>query len=143
MCRPEHGPCRRCGPSARHSAEAGLITQIQQPAARYRIIDREALCALLGTADEKLAALQNQWIEATLARGGAEREPQWSEAVAVGRRSFVERVQEELGTRAWHRHVQDGNGAWVLRDPAAPYRPHSTGQMAALSQILPVDSRES
>ena len=65
----------------RHWAEAGYH-EIQQPPARYRIIDREALCGLLGTADEKLAALQNQWIEATLARGGAAREPQWSEAVA-------------------------------------------------------------
>lgn len=126
----------------RHWAEAGYH-EIQQPPARYRIIDREALCGLLGTTDEKLAALQNQWIEATLARGRAEREPQWSEAVAVGRRSFVERVQEELGTRALHRHVQDGNGAWVLRDPTAPYRPRSSAQMAPLSQILPLDSKES
>ena len=117
--------------------------EIQQPPARYRIIDREALCALLGTADEKLAALQNEWIEATLARGRAEREPQWSEAVAVGRRSFVERVQEELGTRALHRDVTDANGRWVLREPVAPYRPRSSAQMAPLSQILPLDSKES
>jgi putative transposase len=126
----------------RHWAESGYH-EIQQPPLRYRIIDREALCALLGTADEKLAALQNQWIEGTLARGRPEREPQWSEAVAVGRRSFVEGVRDGLGTRAVHRHVQDGNGAWVLRDPTAPYRPRSSAKMALLSQIISLDSKES
>ena len=40
----------------RYWAEAGYH-EIQQPPARYRIIDREALCALLGTAEGKLAAL--------------------------------------------------------------------------------------
>ncbi len=104
----------------RHWAAAGY-REIQQPAVRYRIIDRAALCGLLGTTDGKLAALQNEWIEATLARGKTEREPEWSEAVAVGRRSFVERVRQQLGTRALYRQVQDVNGASVLRDPATPY----------------------
>jgi putative transposase len=48
--------------------------EIQQPPARYRIIDREALCALLSTTDERLAALQNEWIAATLAHGRPVRE---------------------------------------------------------------------
>lgn len=126
----------------RQWAEAGYH-EIQQPPARYRIIDREALCGLLGMTDGKLAALQNEWIEATLARGRTEREPQWSEAVAVGRRSFVERVQEQLGTRALYRHVQDVNGASVLREPAARYTLHSSVQMAAARQTTALHSGES
>jgi REP-associated tyrosine transposase len=89
----------------RHWPEAGYH-EIQQPPRRYRIIDREALCRLLGTTEGKLAVLQNEWIEAGLAVGGIERGPQWSEAVAVGRRSFVERVQEDLGTGI----IQAGGG---------------------------------
>jgi REP-associated tyrosine transposase len=126
----------------RHWAEAGYH-EIQQPPARYRIIDREALCELLVTTDGKLAALQNEWIEATLARGRAEREPQWSEAVAVGRRCFVERVQEQLGTRALYRHVQDVNGVSVLRDLAAPYAPRSSGKLAAVSHTGALSSKAS
>ena len=38
--------------------------EIQQPPARYRIIDREALCGLLGTSEGTLATLQHEWIEA-------------------------------------------------------------------------------
>jgi hypothetical protein len=45
--------------------------------------------------------------ETTLARGRLEREKQWSEAVAVGRRSFVEEVQEKLGARVRYRRVDD------------------------------------
>jgi hypothetical protein len=43
-----------------------------------------------------LAALPNEWIESKLASGKLERELQWTEALAVGRRSFGPRVQEEL-----------------------------------------------
>ena len=74
--------------------------EIQRPPDRYRIVDRRTLCELLGVADERLAAVQNEWIESRLARGNLEREVQWSETVAVGHRSFVERVQGELGARA-------------------------------------------
>jgi putative transposase len=120
----------------RHWPEAGYH-EVQQPPRRYRIIDRAALCSLLGTTDDKLAPLQNQWIEAALANGRTDREPQWSEAVAVGRRSFVERVRTELGVRALHRCVEELDGALVLRDPYAPYL---SGEMATLSLNSTLDS---
>jgi putative transposase len=117
----------------RQWAESGY-REIQRPPGRYRIIDREALCELFGTTDARLAALQDEWIEATLVKGGIGREPHWSEAVAVGRRCFVEQVQEELGTRALYRRVEDADDAWILRDAAPPYGLHSSRQMGALSQ---------
>ena len=120
-------------------AEAGY-QEIQQPRRRYRIIDRAALCALLGVADEQLAIRQNEWIEATLAAGRHERQSPWSEAVAVGRRSFVERIQEELGNRVLYRRVEDVDGASVLREVEAPYGTHSSRQMAAVSEKSVVDS---
>jgi putative transposase len=124
----------------RHWPEAGYH-EIQRPPERYRIIDREALCALLATTDEKLAALQNEWIEAALAKGNPDREPQWSEAVAVGRRCFVEAVQRDLGARAQYRHVEDIDGASVLRDPAPAYGAHSRGEMATLTRIPTPDQQ--
>jgi putative transposase len=121
--------------------EAGYH-EIQQPPARYRIIDRTALCGLLGVADNKLAELQNEWIEAALANCKIDREPQWSEAVAVGRRSFVERVQDELGARALYRCVEELDDAAVLREPAAAYKRHSGPEMATLSTIPAFFSNE-
>jgi putative transposase len=113
----------------------GGYHEIQQPSARYRIIDRAALCGLLGTTDDTLAALQNEWIENALANGRTTREAQWSEALAVGRRSFVERVQKELGMQALHRCVEEVNGASVLREPTPPYGQHFGAEKVPLSSI--------
>ena len=112
--------------------EAGYH-ELQQPPARYRIIDRAALCGLLGTAEKRLAALQNEWIDAALANGRSGREPQWSESVAVGRRSFVEQVQEELGRRALYRDVEEVHGTSVLRDPPSSYGSDLSSEMAVVS----------
>lgn len=95
--------------------------EIQHAPSRYRIIDRQALCELLGTTDDKLATLQNEWIEARLMGDKIEREPHWSEAVAVGRWSFVEQLQKDLAVRALHRRIEAVDGASVLRDPAGAY----------------------
>ncbi len=67
--------------------EAGY-GEIQRPPARYRIIDRVALCELLGVAEQRLAVVQNEWIDSQLVRGTPERDLRWSHAVAVGRRSM-------------------------------------------------------
>jgi putative transposase len=110
--------------------EAGY-QEIQQPPARFRIIDRVTLSGLLGVAEQKLATVQNEWIDAALASGRTAREPMWTEAVAVGRRSFVERVKEDLGVCAFYRQIEGTDGSAVLHDPAAPYQGQSSGEMAA------------
>ena len=61
--------------------------------------------------------------------------------MAVGRRSFIERVQEGLGTRALYRQVEEIDGAAVLRDPTRPYRPHSSDEMGPLSGKPVVNSK--
>jgi putative transposase len=113
--------------------EAGY-QEIQNPPKRYHIIDREALCELLAVDDARLAEVQNEWIEANRNRGNLQREPQWSEAIAVGRRSFVEQVKEQLGLRARYRRVEQWYGASLLRETAAGYRGHSDKEIEALSQ---------
>jgi putative transposase len=107
--------------------------EIQSPPERYRIIDRDALCEVIGVGGERLATVQNEWIDSSLAGGHLERRKEWSEAVAVGRRSFVERMQEELGARPRYRRVEDINGLSILRDGEEPYSPHLGGQIAALT----------
>ena len=117
--------------------------EIQGLPERYRIIDRAALCELIGVADERLAVVQNEWIESSLGRGDLEREKQWSEAVAVGRRSFVEEIQEKLGVRARYRCVDDVDGLSILRDGAGPYWPRFGGEIAALRAKSTLDFAES
>jgi putative transposase len=76
----------------RHWEEAGYH-EIQRGRARYRIVDRAALSGLLGLPENRLAGVHEEWIESAPANGNRSREPKWSEAVAVGRRSFVEELK--------------------------------------------------
>ena len=61
--------------------------------------------------------------------GRGDREPHWSDAVAAGRRSFVERIREELRNPARHRHVEDEDRASILREREESYGPHSGTEM--------------
>ncbi len=109
--------------------------EIQRPRDRYRIVDRAALCELLGVDESKLAIVHREWINSKLRAGCLDREPQWSEALAVGRRSFVEKVKEELGLRARYRKIDDLEGMSVLHEGAEAYKCVSGGEMPRLSSI--------
>jgi putative transposase len=110
--------------------EAGYH-EIQHGRGKYRIIERAALSSLLGVAEERLAGMHQEWIEAALASGQRSREPQWSEAIAVGRRGFVEEVQRQLRVRARYRQIAEEDGGSVLREADGVYSPISWSKWAA------------
>jgi putative transposase len=64
----------------------------------------------------------HQWAEQALEIGLAVRDDRWSEAIAVGSRSFVEKVKGALGFKAAHRDVIEADGTYALREPAEAYR---------------------
>ena len=64
---------------------------------------------------EEVARAHGEWIRTRLEQGELEREAHWSEALAVGRRSFVESVRQALGRRGRHRHIEDEGGVFTLR----------------------------
>jgi hypothetical protein len=70
-------------------------------------------------------------VTAIVAHGSRSREPPWSEALAVGRRTFVEEIHRQLGMRARYREIVDGEGVSVLRDGEALYRPVSRSKRVA------------
>lgn len=100
--------------------EAGYH-EIQHARDTYRVIERAALNHLLGVAEDRLAGVHEQWIERALASGQQSRQPQWSQAIAVGRRSFVEEIQRQLGVRVRYRQIAESDGLSVLREAAAVY----------------------
>lgn len=75
---------------------------------------------MLGVATDRLAGVHEEWIEAALAKGQLARDAKWSEAIAAGRRCFVEEVQRTLGVRAHYRSIAEDDGASVLRETDAP-----------------------
>ena len=121
-------PPERTAP--RDWGEAGYH-EIKHARGKSRIIDRAALSGLLALSEDRLAGLHEEWIETTLASGHHARAPKWSEAIAVGRRSFVEEVQRNLGGRARYREIAEEDGASVLREPDGTYGIISLSKWAA------------
>jgi len=117
--------------------EIGGYHEIQCERARYRIVDRHALADSLEIALPRLADAHRDWVEAALRTSARQREPQWSESVAVGGRAFVERVQRELGGRGWFRQIEPIAGAYILRESPAAYRRTWGPQNGPISPDLP------
>ena len=108
--------------------------EIQQPPARYRVIDLAAVRDLLGIRDP--GTLQHDhatWVDETLKAAPLRRDEIWTQSLAVGSQAFVARFQSENGMAACHRErVQDGD-RHRLREAAASYSGHFGVEMAALS----------
>jgi REP element-mobilizing transposase RayT len=107
----------------------GGYREIQDPPQRYALIELEQLGRLCGFTD--LASFQHahrRWVAEALASGASKRNECWSEAVAVGSASFVEKVQRALGAKARFRQTEVAEGGCVLREPVGAYRGIFSGQ---------------
>ena len=70
--------------------------QIQQPGDRYQIVDQARLKELCGyDSAEDLRRDHQEWVGEAL-RGDRRREPAWTEAIAVGSKSYVEQIEAAL-----------------------------------------------
>ena len=63
----------------------------------------------------------------------AVRDDRWSEAIAVGRLVFVEKVKNDLGFKAIHREVLESDGTYALRQSAEAYARKFADETEALS----------
>jgi putative transposase len=101
--------------------QSGYV-QIQKPPSRYAVVDLRELTKLCGFTDlETFQGAHRQWVEQALENGLVSRDDRWSEAIAVGSRSFVEKVKNELGFKAAHRELVEGDGSYALREAVEAY----------------------
>jgi putative transposase len=92
---------------------------------RKWVIDREAMADVLGctTVEEMVAVIKARTAE-LIESGYGEREPEWTEGIAVGSEEYVREVAEALRYRkgAWHRMIEEaGGGAMVLHEAGERY----------------------
>jgi len=73
-----------------------------------------------------------QWVEQGLENGLAVRDDRWTESIAVGSRSFIEKVKNELGFKAAHRDMVESDGSYVLLEPTEAYALKFAGENEAL-----------
>ena len=108
--------------------------EIQDPPQRYVLIDRKRLISLLGVGSPgRFSETYKGWVEEALGRDGNVRDGKWSESIAVGTKSFVERIKEKLGFKAVGREAVPAGDAFELKETVAAYKGSSMGKMGSLS----------
>jgi len=99
--------------------------EIQNPPARYSVIDHPALLDLFGFIDiSQLQQACREWVDDDLRSEELTREGAWTESLAVGRPEFVEEIKTCLGIRCVHRKSVEIESAHVLREPSIAYTTH-------------------
>jgi hypothetical protein len=88
------------------------------------------LCGFREVADFQQA--RRQWVSEALSREIGGRDERWSEAIAVGDFTFVDKVKSELGFKAMHRRVTEVTGTYTLREESEPYSANFTAESEAL-----------
>ena len=113
----------------------GGYNEIQNPPRRYTLIDREQLIACCGLgSDEQLRKEQRQWVEESIFNSsGNAREPEWTESIAVGSKSFVSGIREQLQPRLTGRNVKEVGRHYELREQETAYSVQFAPENAYLS----------
>lgn len=113
----------------------GGYAEIQNPPARYGVIDVGALCDLFGFGGvAELQAAQRGWVEGSLTSEGRARTTDWATAIAVGSADFVAKVKADLGIAARHRAVDVSGTIGILREPWAAYHHEMADENGRLSE---------
>jgi putative transposase len=85
--------------------------EIQSPRRRYGLIDHQHLMGLLYLPSvDMLQRSHIEWIDEALRAKGHERDSRWTQSIAVGSRTFVEGVKDQLRIRAKERRVLEEAG---------------------------------
>jgi putative transposase len=106
--------------------------------ARYRLLDMDRLMELLGIDD--ICSFRIQYAERiriAIANRILSREKHWTESIAVGSRSFVEKVVESLQYRRRRFAIEEnGDGSCSIWEPFAPYSAESFSRTARSREVL-------
>ena len=107
---PEYG-ARLCG-----------CWEIRHPPRRYRVIDREALCAAFDIDDYgRLQKLQKERVETAMRKARLSCENCWTEAVALGGCEYLEKIKSRYGVKCLARSVFAENSLYMLKEERNSY----------------------
>ena len=99
----------------------GGYAEIQSPRERYGRIDYARLLELLRLqSTEELQVSREIAITEALKEGHLQRNPNWTESVAVGSEQYLKQVKEKLKIRQPGRRLTEVGGESCLREPTFP-----------------------
>ncbi len=62
-----------------------------------------------------------KWMDSAMQTDNSDKENKWTQSIAVGSRSFVEKMKEGLGFRATGRKIICADDTFELRETITPY----------------------
>jgi putative transposase len=108
--------------------------EIQSLPERYRCINVPAVAALLGFADaESLRDGLREWVDQALAKGSLERQPEWTQSIAVGQREYLDVIGRELKVSHPGRMIEGDGDILFLREEPGAYMPEKMPEKYGLS----------
>jgi putative transposase len=96
--------------------------EIQKPIKRKGIIDFDQLIDLLGFKNyDDLKDAHYKWVDSAIRTDNNNKEDKWTQSIAVGSKTFIEKMKEALGFRAKGRKIISAEDTFELREVIKPY----------------------
>jgi len=112
----------------------GGYSEIQEASDRYSLLDRDKLVVLSGcNSDEQFRILHRQRVEESIQSKSKNRQPEWSESVAVGGQGYIEGIKNQLNRGSFGRKTLECDDSYILRESSAPYDYHLANKKGLLS----------
>ena len=96
--------------------------EIQNPRKRKGIIDFDRLMNLLGFDNyDDLKDAHSRWVDSEMHNDSRNKENKWTQSIAVGSKTFIEKMKKALGYRAKGRKIISADDTFELREAVAPF----------------------
>ena len=96
--------------------------EIQNPRKRKGIIDFDRLMGLLGFENyEDLKDAHYKWVESAIQTENSDKETKWTQSIAVGSKTYIEKMKKTLGYRAKGRKIIKAEDTFELREAVAAF----------------------
>ena len=96
--------------------------EIQNPRKRKGIIDFYRLINLLGFDNyDDLKDTHSRWVDSEMQNDSRNKENKWTQSIAVGSKTFIEKMKKALGYRAKGRKIISADDTFELREVLTPY----------------------
>ncbi len=99
--------------------------EIQDPKRKNILINYQRLTELLGYENyDEVKTYHKRWVDDYLSNGNNIRDDKWTKSIAVGNRTFVERVKSLMVVLAIGRKNVGVGESYQLREPEIPHGAH-------------------
>lgn len=126
--------------SVRHPSEWAWCgyQEISGARKRYKTVNMDELCRRSGLVDKAAAAAwYTEWVSES-ATAASQRVAQWTESIAVGSKSFVETIGDQMTNRSRLEIEEGTSGGWVIKEPQPSYNEFPATKNASNEVLLPI-----